>query len=114
MREFLKITKALSDKTRVRIFKMLQQRTMCVCEVQAVLGIAQSTTSKHLQILEDAGLIMRSKDGLWVNYGIDKDSRNPFAGPIIEDLKGMFNDDPEAKEDIEKAKRANRYELCPK
>ena len=114
MREFLKITKALSDKTRVRIFNMLQQRTMCVCEVQAVLGIAQSTTSKHLQILEDAGLVMRSKDGLWVNYGIDENSRNPFAGPIIEDLKGLLNDDPEAKEDIEKAKRANRFELCPR
>jgi ArsR family transcriptional regulator len=114
MREFLKITKALGDKTRVRIFNMLQQRTMCVCEVRAVLGIAQSTTSKHLQILEDAGLVMRSKDGLWVNYDIDKDSRNPFAGAIIDDLKGMFNDDPEVKADIEKAKRASRFELCPR
>jgi ArsR family transcriptional regulator len=114
MREFLKITKALSDKTRVRVFKMLQQKTMCVCEVQAVLGIAQSTTSKHLQILEDAGLVKRTKEGLWVNYDIDEDSRNPFAGPIIEDLTGMFNDDPEVEADIEKAKRANRFELCPK
>jgi ArsR family transcriptional regulator len=114
MREFLKITKALSDKTRVRVFKMLQQKTMCVCEVQAVLGIAQSTTSKHLQILEDAGLIKRTKEGLWVNYDIDKDSPNPFAGQIIHDLMGMFNDDPEVKADIEKAKRASRFELRPR
>ena len=114
MRHFLKITKALSDKTRVRIFKMLQKKTMCVCEVRAVLGIAQSTTSKHLQILEDAGLIKRTKEGLWVNYDIDDNSRNPFAGQIIEDLKGMFNDDPEVTADIEKAKQANRLELCPR
>jgi ArsR family transcriptional regulator len=114
MREFLKITKALSDKTRVRVLKMLQQKTMCVCEVQAVLGVAQSTTSKHLQILEDAGLIKRTKEGLWVNYDIDEDSRNPFAGEIINDLVGMLNDDPEVKADIEKAKRASRFELCPR
>jgi ArsR family transcriptional regulator len=114
MREFLRITKALSDKTRVRILKMLQHKTMCVCEVQAVLGIAQSTTSKHLQILEDAGLVKRTKEGLWVNYDIDENSHNPFAGEIIDDLKGMFNDDPEVTSDIEKAKRASRFELCPR
>jgi ArsR family transcriptional regulator len=114
MRDFLKITKALGDKTRVRILKMLQQKMMCVCEVRAVLGIAQSTTSKHLQILEDAGLIKRTKEGLWVNYAIDENSRNPFAGQIINDLTGMFNDDPQVKADIEKAKRASRFELCPR
>jgi ArsR family transcriptional regulator len=114
MRELIKLAKALSDRTRVRIFKMLQQKTMCVCEVRAVLGIAQSTTSKHLQILEDAGLIKRSKEGLWVNYDIDENSRNPFAGSIIDTLKGTLNDDPEVKADIEKAKRANRFELCPR
>jgi ArsR family transcriptional regulator len=114
MREFLRITKALSDKTRVRIFKMLQQKTMCVCEVQAVLGMAQSTTSRHLQILEDAGLIKKTKEGLWVNYQIDENSHNPYAGPVIEHLRAMFNDDPEVKADIKKAKRANRLKLCLK
>ena len=114
MREFLKITKALSDKTRVRIFKMLQRKTMCVCEMQAVLGMAQSTTSKHLQILEDAGLIIRSKEGLWVNYRIDEDSYNPYAGPIMDHLRLVLDDDPQVKADLQKAARANRFELCSK
>ena len=114
MRDFLKVPKALGDKTRVRVLKMLQHKTMCVCEVRAVLGLAQSTTSKHLQILEDAGLIKKTKDGLWVNYDIDENSHNPFAGPIIKDLKNIFNDDPEVKADLEKAKQANRLELCPR
>jgi len=114
MRNFLKVTKALSDKTKVRIFKMLQQKEMCVCEVQAVLGMAQSTVSKHLKILEDAGLIMRTKDGLWVNYQIDKHSHNPHTGPIISYLCSVLDDDAEVKADAKKAAITNRFELCSK
>ena len=54
MKEFIKVMKALSDPNRVKLVKMLQKRTMCVCEVQAALGIAQPTVSKHLKILEGA------------------------------------------------------------
>lgn len=114
MRNFLRVTKALSDKTRVRMFKMLQQKKMCVCEVQAVLGMAQSTTSKHLKILEDAGLIVRTKDALWVNYEIDRNSHNPHAEPVITNLRSILDDDPEVKADAQKALRANRFELCAK
>jgi ArsR family transcriptional regulator len=114
MRDFLKVTKALSDKTRVRIFKMLQRRKMCVCEVQAVLGMAQSTSSKHLKILEDAGLITSTKEGLWVDYEIDRHSHNPHTGPIISYLCSVLDDDPEVKLDAEKADMTNRFELCSK
>ncbi|MBU4121695.1 MAG: metalloregulator ArsR/SmtB family transcription factor, partial [Proteobacteria bacterium] len=61
MKEFIKVMKALSDPNRVKLIKMLQKRTMCVCEIQAALGIAQPTVSKHLKILEDAGLVGREK-----------------------------------------------------
>ena len=110
----MKVTKALSDKTRVRIFKMLQQRKMCVCEVQAVLGTAQSTVSKHLTILEDAGLVSRTKDGLWVNYEIDRNSHNPHAGPIMEILNSILDDDPDVKADMQKVRTVNRFEICTK
>ncbi|MCU0600734.1 MAG: ArsR family transcriptional regulator, partial [Desulfobacterales bacterium] len=43
MKPFLKVMKALSDPSRVKIMKMLQRRVMCVCEIQAALKIAQST-----------------------------------------------------------------------
>lgn len=39
------------------MIQMLQHKTMCVCEIQTALEKARSTTSKHLKILEDAGLI---------------------------------------------------------
>jgi ArsR family transcriptional regulator len=114
MREFLKITKALSDKTRVRIFKMLQHKEMCVCEVQAILGMAQSTVSKHLQILEDAGLITSTKEGLWVNHKIARDSHNIYAQPIVRYLTGILDNDPQVVADREKAYTTNRLEICRK
>ena len=55
MKEFIKVTKALSDPNRVRILKLLQKREMCVCGIQAAFGIAQPTVSKHLKSLETVG-----------------------------------------------------------
>ena len=51
MKEFIRVMKALSDPTRVKIIKILEKRLMCVCELQTAIGAAQSTTSKHLKIL---------------------------------------------------------------
>jgi ArsR family transcriptional regulator len=68
MKDFIKVMKALSDPNRVKIVKMLQHKLMCVCELQEALQIAQSSVSKHLKILEEAGLVDYKKDGLWVNY----------------------------------------------
>ena len=63
MQEFTKVMKALSDPNRVKIVKMLQHRVLCVCEIRAALGLAQSTASKHLKVLESAGLIERRVEG---------------------------------------------------
>lgn len=76
---------------------MLQYKTMCVCEIQTALDKAQSTTSKHLKILEDAGLISYQKDGLWVNYQISDGAQSPFAASLIGNLRHWLNDDPEIK-----------------
>ena len=40
MREFIKVMKALSDPNRVKILKILQRRVLCVCEIQAAIGLA--------------------------------------------------------------------------
>jgi ArsR family transcriptional regulator len=57
MKAFIRVMKALSDPNRVKIMKMLEAKELCVCEITAILGLAQSTVSKHLKILEDADLV---------------------------------------------------------
>ena len=112
MKEFIKVMKALSDPNRVKLVKMLQKRTMCVCEVQAALGIAQPTVSKHLKILEGAGLVDRKKEGLWVNYSLTDGGRSPYAASLLGNLKHWLEDDPEIRELFERSGDVRREDLC--
>lgn len=112
MKSFIKVTKALSDPSRVKIMKMLQKKMMCVCELQAALQVAQSTTSKHLQILEEAGLISSKKDGLWVNYMIADGSESPYAASLIGSLKHWLDEDKEVQALIERLPDIKRENVC--
>ncbi|MCL5807725.1 MAG: metalloregulator ArsR/SmtB family transcription factor [Deltaproteobacteria bacterium] len=112
MKEFIKVMKALSDPNRVKLLKMLQRRMMCVCEVQAALGIAQPTVSKHLKLLEDAGLVDRKKEGLWVNYSLTDGSRSPYAASLLGNLRHWLSDDPGIQDLLEKSESVRRADLC--
>ena len=63
MKILLKSLKALADGNRLRIIRLLMDRPRCVCELQAALGIAQPTVSKHLSILEEAGWVDKQRQG---------------------------------------------------
>ncbi len=108
MKEFIKVMKALSDPVRVSIIKILQHKSMCVCEIQTSLNKAQSTTSKHLKILEDAGLITYQKDGLWVNYQLADGSKSPYAASLIGNLRHWMDDDPEIRDMVQKLPEIDR------
>ena len=112
MREFIKVMKALSDPNRVKMIKMLQRRTLCVCEIQAALGLAQSSVSKHLKILEEAGLIVFSKDGLWVNYQLADGGKNPYTASLLGNLRHWLDDDPEVARLMERLPDIRRETIC--
>ncbi|MBF0508167.1 MAG: winged helix-turn-helix transcriptional regulator [Deltaproteobacteria bacterium] len=114
MRPFLKVMKALSDPNRIKIIKMLQHRMMCVCEIQAALGIAQPSVSKHLKILEDAGLAASSKDGLWVNYHLTGGHDSPYAASLLGNLRHWLDDDPEVAKLIKGLPLIQREIICRK
>lgn len=94
MKEFIRVMKALSDPSRIKILKMLQRRKLCVCEIQNLLGIAQSTTSKHLKLLEDAGLVVSVREGQWINYQVSDGYQSEYAARQIELLSAWLEEDP--------------------
>ena len=112
MKPFIKIMKALSDPNRVKIIKLLQHKEMCVCEMQAALKLAQPTVSKHLKILEEAGLVDFKKDGLWVNYFIADGKSSPYAASMLGNLQHWLNEDSEIAELMKKAPFINREDIC--
>ncbi|NWF52249.1 MAG: metalloregulator ArsR/SmtB family transcription factor [Nitrospirae bacterium] len=72
MEELLKIFKALSDETRMRILKLLEHGELCVCDIVAALDMIQPKVSFHLNVLREAGLIKDRKRGKWINYSLDE------------------------------------------
>jgi len=112
MRELIKVMKALSDPNRVKMVKLIQRRMLCVCEIQAALGLAQSTASKHLKILEEAGLIEYIKDGPWVNYRLGDGARNPYAASLLGNLRHWLEDDEAIEALVAKLPEIRREFIC--
>jgi len=73
------IFQAMSDPSRLKILTLLREGELCACEIMIGLDRPQSSTSHHLSILKDAGLIKERKDGRWSKYRLSE-------GAIIEML----------------------------
>ena len=112
MRELLRILKALSDTQRIRIVKMLEIRPLCVCEITDVLGLAQSTVSKHLTILRDVDLLLDEKDGKWVNYSLNLNARDRRVAKLLELVNEWLPDDETLRRDAAKVRKVSREVLC--
>ena len=112
MKTFVKVMKALSDPNRVKILKLLQKKVMCVCELQSAIEISQPSVSKHLKILEEAGLVDYRKEGLWVNYFLSDGNKSPYAASLLGNIKHWLDDDPQIVELVKKVPFLNREEIC--
>lgn len=68
MQPLLNIAAALDDPTRLRTLCALRGGELCLCHLIALLGLAPSTVSKHLDLLVRAGLVLRRKEGRWAYF----------------------------------------------
>jgi len=85
MKDFVAITKALSDASRVRTLAALRKGELCVCRIIALLGLAPSTVSKHMSVLKHAGLVQCRKEERWMYY------RLPAAGDRSAMIREVLN-----------------------
>ncbi len=65
-----KIAKALAHPVRLLLLDALRDKDMCVMEMTKLAGLDQSTVSKHLAILKEAGLVGVQKAGPMSVYSI--------------------------------------------
>jgi ArsR family transcriptional regulator, arsenate/arsenite/antimonite-responsive transcriptional repressor len=108
------IFKALSDKSRIRIIKMLQKKPLCVCEITAILKLATSTVSNHLSVLTDANLIIGEKDGKWINYKINTNPKDNIISSTLLYLQFILEDDETIINDRRIIANVDRLKLCCK
>lgn len=115
MREFMAITKALSDPNRVRMLLSLRRGELCVCQITELFGLATSTISKHLSILTQAGLILSRKTERWVYYRLpDKQAEVAVREALDWVLKSLGKSE-EAEADakrLQKILKVDPVELC--
>ena len=120
MREFIAITKALADASRVRVLLALRPGELCVCQITELLGFAPSTVSKHLSILEQAGLVLSRKAERWVDYRLPEKPASACAGAALAWLQQSLEASPEALRDARQmqkilkldAKKISRRQCC--
>ncbi|MEM7204648.1 MAG: metalloregulator ArsR/SmtB family transcription factor [Planctomycetota bacterium] len=90
--------KTLADPTRMRLLLLLEREELAVHELMEVLGMAQSTVSRHLGILRDAGLLRDRREGTSVCYRFAPLSDGPWQD-VWAMAKRSLGDDPTTVQD---------------
>jgi ArsR family transcriptional regulator len=70
--------------------------------------------SKHLKLLEEAGLVSSEKDGLWVNYHLTDGGSSPYAATILGNLRHWLNDERQIRDLVKKLPSIRREDVCKK
>ena len=67
------VLKAIADPIRLRMVSILlrrERREATVAELTAEFDLTQPTVSHHLKVLHEAGVLERSRRGVWVCYRV--------------------------------------------
>jgi len=73
MKLMVKTFEALASEPRLKILAYLSKATMTAGEIAERFDMAKPSLSKHLSILENAGLITGVKKGKFIHYSIVQD-----------------------------------------
>jgi len=88
-----RIAKALAHPSRLLMLEAMEEKERCVCELTELVGADQSTVSKHLAVLKQAGLVEDRKEGVMVYYRVKVCCLGGFwdcmEGVLAENLKAQ-------------------------
>jgi ArsR family transcriptional regulator len=103
--------KALSDETRLRILSLVWEDELCVCEIEACLGLTQSNASRHLTALKNAGLLSVARRAQWSYYKLS-DAFVRDNGALAEYLGARLKALLTYSADMKKARECRDSDLC--
>jgi ubiquinone/menaquinone biosynthesis C-methylase UbiE/DNA-binding transcriptional ArsR family regulator len=90
---------ALSEMVRLRILRLLEAEELSVGEVARVVQLPQSTVSRHLKVLGDAGCLVRRAAGPAMLYRLVLDDLSGPARALWLAVRAQLTDAPELQED---------------
>ena len=83
--------KGLADPTRIRILNLLAAGELCVCDIVGILGLPQSTVSRHLGYLMRSGLIEVSRAWKFSHYRLAEPT-NDLRRRLLACVHSCFDD----------------------
>jgi DNA-binding transcriptional ArsR family regulator len=111
------IARALADPTRLRVLHALRKGELCVCQITAFAALAPSTVSRHMSLLNAAGLVASRKDGRWVYYRLPEEPESQAVSDALAWALAAFEATAQAREDerrLNEIKRCDPEALCRK
>jgi ubiquinone/menaquinone biosynthesis C-methylase UbiE len=109
--DFVRTLKALADPMRLRVLAAVTEEELTVGEVQEVVDSVQSSVSRNLAILRDAGFVQDRKEGTNVYFSARQDMPEP-ARELFASLQARLPELPEAEGDrarLEECRRRRRH-----
>jgi ArsR family transcriptional regulator, arsenate/arsenite/antimonite-responsive transcriptional repressor len=103
--------RAFSDRTRLRILRLLQDGAMCVGDLLAVLRVPQPTASRHLAYLRKAGLVTTRREGTWVYYALSP-AKSRFHRQLLRCIQGCLGEVPDLDRDARQARQLRKAGGC--
>lgn len=103
MKETVEMLKALSNDTRLMIMVLLNQKELCVCQIENLLNLLQAKVSRHLTVLKHAGLVTDRREGLWIYYSA-VNPKNKIEKKVFELFRELANNKKELKISLVKLK----------
>ena len=117
MRDFMAITKALADETRVRMLLALRDGELCACQIVELAQLAPSTVSKHLSILKQARLVDSRKEGRWMYFRLADSTASALIRQTLAWVEKSLADDKLVEQDRQRLQQileCDPSELCEK
>ena len=95
MPQITNLFRALADPNRFRIVNILSYRSLCVCDLQAAMGLSQPFISRHLAYLRRAGVVQAQREGTRMIYSL---SLSKQVGQAVRPLLRLAGPDPMARQ----------------
>jgi len=114
LRTVLDLASALADQNRLRALCALRSRELCVCQITRLLGLAPSTVSRHMAILQQANLVESRKEGRWIYYRLPRTRGGPVRAALAWALGALAEAD-EIQDDLRSLRsilRRDPQDLC--
>jgi ArsR family transcriptional regulator len=93
--------KALGDETRLRIVALLAHGELCVCHIEAALGLSQPNVSRQLGVLRHAGVVEHRREASWVYYRLARQA-DAHRRRLLRSLVDGFPDRTQLRRDVER------------